>query len=100
MILVHQRYYAKPGMSDAVLRTRQKANRILQELGLDVGRIYVLGVEQAGAPDVIWECTYQTLEERQEVEQILDTSPAFQAVRNEQGSQVDQFVREYFEELT
>lgn len=95
MILVHQRYFAQPGMAAAVHATRRKANNRLRELCLPVGRTFTRD-QPDDAPDVIWECTYETLDERQRVEAILDADPAFTAIRAEQRDQLRHFAREYY----
>ena len=95
MILVHQRYSALPGMGVAVLATRRKADARLRELGVPVGRTFTRD-QPDDAPDVIWECTYETIDERQRVEAILDADPAFTAIRAEQRDQLRHFAREYY----
>jgi len=50
MILVHQRYFAKPGLHDQVLETRIEASRRLRELGVPTGRIWVALRDEPGSP--------------------------------------------------
>lgn len=97
MILVHQRYFAKAGLSAAVLATRRRANHRLHELNLPVGRTWKPTGSDERTPDVVWECIYETMDERRRVEAVLDRDPIFTAIRTEQSAQLDRFEREYYE---
>ena len=96
MIVVCNRYYARPGMAAAVLATRRRASERLRELGVPAGRIYTLLAPQEDAPDVLWECAYATMDERRRVEAILDADAAFTAIRAEQREQLRHFAREHY----
>lgn len=101
MILVHQRYFAKPGLRDRVLETRIEASRRLAALRVPSGRIWVpvppqAGVEQADLPDVIWECTYPDLAERERIRAVQEGDPEFAAIRARQGTQLVQWRREHY----
>ncbi|MDQ7858714.1 MAG: hypothetical protein QN174_02235 [Armatimonadota bacterium] len=101
MILVHQRYYALPGVADRVLHTRLQASRRLAELGVPVGRIWVpvretAGINADGLPDVVWECTYPDLETREAIRARQESDPAFHAIRTHQGTQLQRWVREHY----
>jgi hypothetical protein len=111
MILVHQRYFAKPALREQVIATRIEASRRLLELGVPAGKIWVpvQGVNNvriaAGAdalPDVIWECTYPSLATREEYRARQESDPQFHAIRTHQGTQLSQWLREHYElvELT
>lgn len=104
MILVHQRYFAKPDLRDRVIETRIEASSRLAALGVPAGQIWVPvrgqeGIADAGLPDVIWECTYATLEERERVRTRQEGDPAFHAIRTRQGTQLDRWVREHYQLL-
>ncbi|MGQ0570312.1 MAG: hypothetical protein ACT4P5_12450 [Armatimonadota bacterium] len=102
MILVHQRYFAKPGLRDKVLETRIEASRRLVDLGVPAGTIWVpartqAGISPEGLPDVIWGCTYSSLEAREQIRARQESDPAFHAIRARQGTHLTQWVREHYE---
>lgn len=101
MILVHQRYRAKPGLRERVLETRIEASRRLAELGVPAGQIWVpatdeAGINQADAVDVIWECTYPDLPERERIRALQEGDAAFAAIRRRQGGQLTRWTREHY----
>ena len=101
MILVHQRYTAKPGLREHVLETRIEASRRLAELGVPAGQIWVPvtgepGIDPADAADVIWECTYPDLRERERMRTLQEGDPAFAAIRTRQGTQLTRWTREHY----
>ena len=103
MILVHQRYFAKPGLRDRVLETRREASRRLAELGVPSGRIWVpaggppdAAAGEGNTPDIVWECTYSSLEERERIRDFQEGDPAFAAIRTRQGAQLARWVREHY----
>jgi hypothetical protein len=101
MILVHQRYAAKPGLGARVLETRIEASRRLAELGVPAGRIWVpagrgAGLDQGDAADVIWECTYADLEERERIRAVQEGDAVFAAIRARQGGQLARWSREHY----
>ncbi|MET0336573.1 MAG: hypothetical protein ABW063_02315, partial [Caulobacter sp.] len=63
-ILVQNKYYPKPGQEAAVLATRLEASAVRQKLGLQTGLVLVRKSEADGAPYVIWECEYPSIEAR------------------------------------
>lgn len=101
MILVHQRYYGKPGLRESVLEVRVEASRRLMELGVPAGQIWLpvrgeTGMSIAGLPDVIWECTYLDFAAREEIRAKQESDPTFQAIRHRQGRQLAQWTREHY----
>lgn len=101
MILVHQRYVAKPGLRERVLDTRIEASRRLAGLGVPPGQIWVpvtgeAGIDPAGAADVIWECTYPDLRERERIRALQEGDAAFAAIRTRQGTQLTRWTREHY----
>ena len=100
MILVHQRYVAKPGLRERVLETRIEASRRLAELGVPAGDIWVpatgAGIDPAAAADVIWECTYPDLGERELIRALQEGDSSFAAIRARQGEQLTRWTREHY----
>lgn len=101
MILVHQRYFAKPESKDKVIETRIEASRRLMDLSVPSGKIWVPvrdepGISDAGLPDAIWECTYPSLESREEIRAMQESDEAFRAIRTRQGTQLEHWVREHY----
>lgn len=101
MILVHQRYTARPGLRERVLETRIEASRRLAELGVPAGQIWVPvtdepGIDPADAADVIWECTYPDLPDRERARAFQEADPTFAAVRMRQGGQLTRWTREHY----
>jgi hypothetical protein len=101
MILVHQRYTAKAGLREHVLETRIAASRRLAELGVPAGQIWVpvrdeVDLDARDAADVVWECTYPHLEERERVRAFQEGDPAFAAIRARQGTQLTRWTREHY----
>jgi len=104
MILVHQRYFARPGLRERVIETRVEASGRLKELGVPAGQIWVpvrgeAGISDASLPDVIWECIYTSLEERERFRALQESDPAFHAIRTRQGTQLTQWLREHYRPL-
>ena len=104
MILVHQRYFAKPNLRDRVIETRIEASSRLAALGVPIGQIWVpvrggAGIVDTGLPDVIWECTYASIEERERLRVSQEGDPAFHAIRTRQGTQLDRWAREHYQLL-
>jgi hypothetical protein len=101
MILVHQRYVARPGLGERVLETRIEASRRLAELGVPAGQIWVpvtgeAGIDPADAADVIWECTYPDLRDRERIRARQEADAAFAAIRTRQGTQLTRWTREHY----
>ncbi len=105
MILIHQRYFAKPGVLERVVETRVEASRRLADLGVPAGQIWVpvgeedasgINLRAAGIPDVIWECTYPSLEERERIRVLQESDTTFHGIRTKQGTQLSQWVREHY----
>ena len=97
MIKVQQRYYAKPGMVDSVLAVRREASRVLERLGLPAGNFYKSCAPAEGLPDVVWECTYNNMDERLHFEKVVEASEEFIAVRKKMQPFITRFERDYLE---
>jgi len=101
MILVHQRYTAKPGLEERVLATRIDASRRLAQLDVPAGQIWVpvtgeSGIDRSDAADVVWECTYADLAERERIRALQEGDPEFAAIRTRQGRQLAHWTREHY----
>jgi hypothetical protein len=101
MILVHQRYTAKPGLRERVLETRIEASRRLAELGVPAGEIWVpaageSAINAGDAADMIWECTYPDLRERERIRASQEADAVFAAIRARQGGQLARWTREHY----
>jgi len=57
-LVVHNYYYAKPGLADSVYRVRKTASAIRARAGLVVGRVLRRTGGSDSLPDVIWEAEY------------------------------------------
>lgn len=104
MILVHQRYFARSGLRNAVIDTRLEASHRLAELGVPVGQLWVPAHGEARGhagelPDIIWECTYPTYEEREAIRVRQESDAVFKAIRTRQGTQLSHWAREYYRPL-
>jgi hypothetical protein len=96
MILVHQRYFARSGLRERVIDTRVEASRRLLELEVPAGEIWVPLGGEPGAPDVIWNCLYPSMEERERCRNLQESDPTFSAIRTRQGTQLERWVREHY----
>jgi hypothetical protein len=112
MLLVTNRYYAKPGMADAVLQTRRRMDALYRRLHLSAGQTFVRHQQPGGAPnartssyifredgpDVIWQCVYESREARERTLHVIDSDPEIsaeaEAIMAEQRTQVTRFDRE------
>ncbi len=99
MILVQQRYFARPGLREKVLATRLEASRRLLELGVPAGELWVPARDDPGVPDIIWNCTYPSMDERERIQVLQESDQTFAGIRTRQGTQVQQFMREHYRRL-
>jgi hypothetical protein len=115
MLLVINRYYAKPGMADAVLQTRRRMDALYRRLNLPAGQTFVRHRQPDGAPDapalhytfredapdVIWQCLYESRDAREHTLHTIDSDPDIsaeaEAIMAEQRTQVTRFDREYYD---
>ena len=97
-IVVHNLYYAKPGQAEAVYQWRLHASNVRAQLGFPRGRV-LRRVDDATEPkpwpqpDVIWECDYASLAEREQDARAVESTPAFQAVMRHMRTLIDHFER-------
>ncbi|MBI4639450.1 MAG: hypothetical protein HY731_02080 [Candidatus Tectomicrobia bacterium] len=95
MIITRNLYFALPGKEDDVLAVRKEASQIRLKLGLPQGRILRrLSEKSPGKPDVVWECEFKSMEDREKDMAALDASPEFTAVRQKMGALLAKFERE------
>jgi hypothetical protein len=98
-VVVQNYYYAKPGKADEVYRWRLHASDVRAKLGFARGRVLRrinTGNQTSAAqelPDVIWECEYPTIKDRERDASALSASPEFQAVQKHMGTLVRRFER-------
>ena len=81
MYVERTNYWAQPGKTQHVLAVRRRASQIRTGLGLPAGTIFVKAAGQDEGPDVQWECTFHTLDERDKDLQIRDSSSDFRQIR-------------------
>lgn len=99
LIVVHNAYFAKPGLAEAVYQWRLHASDVRVELGFPRGRVLRQFAEPddrapTAWPDVIWECTYPSLEARQHDAKAVESTPEFQAVMRHMRTLIRRFDRQ------
>jgi len=50
-------------------------------------------------PDVIWNCTYPSMDARERIRTLQESDHAFHDIRTRQGTLVQQFMREHYRRL-
>lgn len=80
-ILVQNKYYPKPGQEEVVLATRLEASAVRARLGLPTGIVLLRKNEVDGAPVVVWECEYPSIEARRADAAAAEAAPEFKAVQ-------------------
>jgi hypothetical protein len=90
-LVIHNYYFAKPGLADSVYRTRLEASAIRRRLGLVVGRVLRRRSASDSLPDVIWEAEYPDSTARARDVAALDRNPDFDAIQR----RMDQFIRRF-----
>ena len=92
-IVVLNMYYAKPGMEDEVLQTRQNASRIRASIGLPRGRILRRINDADDLPDVLWECEFPDIAAHDRDMTARADSDAFEDVRSRMRTVASRFER-------
>ncbi len=92
-VVVHNYYYAKPGMADSVHRTRLEASAIRRRAGLVVGTVLRRRTGSDSLPDVIWEAEYPDSAARARDVAALDGNREFEAVQTRMGGLIRRFER-------
>jgi hypothetical protein len=101
-IVVQNFYYALPGKADEVYRWRLHASEVRARLGLAVGRVLRRTpaspgeAEDAGLPDVVWECEYPDAKARAADVARLDASGEFNPIEAHMETLIRQFRRVAF----
>lgn len=99
MVVVIQRYFAKPGMARQVIETREEASERLRRLGVPAGSTLVPSRAVPGHPDATWICTYPSLDERERSRTLAESDPIFAAIRAKQSTQLERFERDLLHTL-
>lgn len=94
MVVVIQRYFAKRGMAERVIATREEASGRLRQMGLPDGITLVPSNETQAAPDAVWICAYSDLPEREEFRSRAESDAVFSAIRTRQSQQLERFERD------
>jgi len=91
MIVERTNYYAKSGLQDRVLATRQRASAVRIAIGLPAGKIRT----KAGGdgPDVTWECAFASSAAHEADLAARAANPDFEALRREMRTLIDRFER-------
>ena len=93
MYVERTNYWAQPDKAQQVLAVRRRASQIRTDLGLPAGTIFVKAAGQVEGPDVQWECTFKTLEERTKDLQVRDSSSDFRQIREAMRAVNERFER-------
>ena len=93
VLVVHNYYYAKPGMADSVYLTRLEASAIRRRAGLVVGIVLRRTSGPDSLPDVIWEAEYPDSGARARDVAVLDGNPEFDVVQARMGTLIRRFER-------
>jgi len=98
-VIVQNYYYAKPGKADEVYRWRLHASDVREKLGFARGRVLRRREsvdqtqESSNLPDVIWECEYANIDERERESTQVSATPEFQAVQQHMSTLIQRFDR-------
>ena len=95
MYVERTNYWAQSGKAQQVLAVRRRASQIRIDLGLPAGAIFVKAAGQDEGPDVQWECTFNSLEERARDLQTRDNSPDFRQIRAAMREVNERFERHF-----
>ena len=95
MFVERTHYYAKPGRSEDVLRTRCRASEVRARLGLPPGTIFARVGPAGEGPDLTWECAFATVEAHERDLAARAASGEFAAVRAEMGALLTRFERHF-----
>jgi hypothetical protein len=90
-------YYAKPGLAAEVLDIRRKASAVRVSIGLPAGEILIKHPGGDGSePDVVWQCTFADLAERDADLAARAANAAFESVRVQMRKLYARFERQVF----
>lgn len=92
-LVVHNYYYAKPGLADSVHRTRLEASAIRRRAGLVVGTVLRRTSGPDSLPDVIWEAEYPDSVARAKDVAALDGNVEFEAIQTRMSGFIRRFER-------
>ncbi len=100
MFVERTHYYAKPGMTDEVRKTRARASAVRVALGLPSGSIFHKVDAEEDGPDVTWQCEFETLEQHEQDLAARAESPEFEAVRAHMRTCYARFERHFQREVS
>jgi len=100
-ILVQNYYWANEGMEEQVYQQRLLASSVRAKYGLPVGRVLKLQTLSDSLPNIIWECEYLDLEDRekdlQKFQENEELAIAFRKVSSKMGTLTRKFDRAIYE---
>ena len=92
MIVVQNQYYPKPGKEDEVYQCRLHGSEVRAKLGLAKGKV-LTQTNDDGQTVVIWECEYQSLDDRKKDVASLEKSEEFKKIQEHMSTLVERFER-------
>jgi hypothetical protein len=92
-IVVQNMYWAKPGLETQVYQWRLHASEVRARLGLPRGRVLFRQEASDTLPDVIWECSYPSMEARGKDVAVTSQSPEFHQVEQHMDTLIRKFDR-------
>ncbi len=93
VLVVHNYYYARPGMADSVYLIRLEASAIRRRAGLVVGTVLRRTSGADSLADVIWEAEYPDSAARARDVAALDGNREFDAIQARMGTLIRRFER-------
>ena len=91
-IVVQNEYFPKRGKEEQVYTLRLQASKVLTRLGVPNGRV-LKGMNISDRPYVMWECDYNSLEERQKAAELVSHSDRFKNVEKKMETLINHFER-------
>jgi hypothetical protein len=92
-IVVQNMYWAKPGLEAQVYQWRLHASDVRARLGLPRGRVLLRQEASDTLPDIIWECSYPSMEARSKDVAVTSQSPEFHQVEEHMDTLIRKFDR-------
>ena len=95
-IVVQNAYFPKAGKEQEVYEWRLHASEVREKLGLPKGRV-LRRVSEGSGSYIIWQCDYNSLEERKKDVELLDQSEEFKKVQEHMSTLLDKLERTVWE---
>jgi class 3 adenylate cyclase len=92
-VVVHNAYWAKPGLEEAVYLHRLHANEVRARVGLPTGRVLRRVGGDDTLHDVVWECEYRSQAAREADVEALVASGVFEPVMERMETLIVRFER-------